>query len=209
MSKKTLALIIGLVVLTAALFAVALNARQPQNPQQDEVATETEEDVTSSPSLADATLSLDPNPLEAVSGVNRVQVQIDTGANEVTAVQLEVGYDPDVLSNVTITQGSFFPNGSQLLNRNDARTGRYSYAVGITPGQDAQSGTGTVATISFTPRPGATVSETTLELLPKSLVTAPGITESVLKEAMSTTITLPVRSTSPATTQTVTTAPQQ
>jgi hypothetical protein len=208
MSKKTLALIVSLVLLTVALLAVALSTKQPTTTP-DGVGEPT---VTPTPP-AHTVLNLTPATLTAVAGTNQVQVQIDTDDNQVTAVQLEIAYDPKVLSNVRVTQGTFFQNPVVLLNANDTTTGRISYAIGIAPAQEAMNGTGTVATISFAPNPTATVTETQLELLPKSLVTARGITASVLKTSTGTRVTLPTRGgvTTPNQTQTappVTTSPQ-
>ena len=110
-----------------------------------------------------------------------------------TAVQLEVAYDPKAVSNVRVTQGAFFTNPVVLLNANDTTTGRISFALGIAPAQEPVNGKGTVATISFTPNPAATATQTEIQLLPKSLVSARGIAASVLKQATGSTITLPTR----------------
>lgn len=207
MSKKTLALIVGLVILTAVLLIIALqtNNRQAPTPTDDQTAQ-----ATPTPP-AESVLTITPDVIDLTSGATgqqSVNVELDTGTNQVTAVQLELGYDPSVIRNVTVTPGTFFTSPTILLNNNDTTEGRISYAIGIAPAQDPRSGSGTVATISFTVVPSATVTETEISLLPRSLVTARGVGPSVLKSASGVQVILPTgpaRTTQP-TTQT-TTAP--
>lgn len=191
MSKKTIALIISLVILTAALLAVALTTEQPLTPKSEQTTTTQENQPTPTPP-AQTILMLSPNPLSAKVGSNEIVVEIDSGTNAVTTVQLELAYDPRLISNVQITPETFLTNASVLLNKNDTSTGRYSYALGLLPSQIAKAGKGAVAKITFTPRNATlTTKDTELTLLPKSLVTASGISPSVLKETKSTKIILP------------------
>lgn len=203
MSKKTLALLASLIVLTAVLLALAL---RPDNPQAPSSSTENQitTDLTPSPE-GHTTLSLMPNPLIAQTGSapTTVSVDIDTGGDEVTAVQLEIEYDPKALGNVKVTRGQFMENSFELLNAVDSQEGKITYALGITPAQAGVTGKGTVATISFTPlqRTG----QTQITFLPSTLVTASGITQTVLRDSSSTTVIL---GTAPAA-GTVTTTPIQ
>ena len=210
MSKKTLALIVSLVVLTAVLLFIALSTKEQRT------ATNTPgggEQVEPTPP-AESVLTMTPDTIDlsaGAAGQQTVNVEIETGENQVTAVQLEVGYDPAVIRNVTVTPGTFFDSPTVLLNKTDANTGRISYALGIAPAQDPRSGNGTVATITFTAVPNADVSETEISLLPKSLVTARGVGPSVLKSATGTQVMLPAGATgtSQPTTQTIPTTPTQ
>ncbi|HLD01644.1 MAG TPA: cohesin domain-containing protein [Patescibacteria group bacterium] len=186
MSKKTLALLASLIVLTAVLLALALRPENPQAPFPSTTQNQTT-DLTPSPQ-GHTTLALTPNPLIAQSGTSTVSVEIDTGGDEVTAVQLEIEYDPQVLSNVKVARGQFMENSFELLNAVDQQKGQITYALGITPAQAGVKGKGIVATISFTPlrRTGQTV----LTFLPTTLVTASGITQTVLRDSSSTTVIL-------------------
>ena len=206
MSKKTLALIVSLVILTAALLIIALrtNNQQPQTPGE-----ETAQATPTPPAESVLTITPDVIDLSAgATGQQTVNVAIDTGTNQVTAVQLELGYDPSVIRNVTVTPGTFFTSPTVLINNNDTEEGRVSYALGIAPTQDPRSGSGTVATISFTVEANATDTETEITLLPRSLVTARGVGPSVLKSASGVQVILPTGTTQTTqpTTQT-TTAP--
>lgn len=203
MSKKTLALIISLVVLTAVLLVIALSTKEQKT------TTNTPATPQASPTPpAQSVLTMTPGTLNLATdaaGTQTVNVEIATGENQVTAVQLEMAFDPQVIKNLRVQQGTFFDSPTILLNNVDTTTGRVSYALGIAPAQDPKSGNGTVATITFTVTPAAGVNETSLTLLSKSLVTARGISASVLKSATGTQITLPTSAAQPATQ--ITTAP--
>ena len=109
-----------------------------------------------------------------------VVVMIDTGVDNVSGVQLAISYDPKVLTNVTITPGTFFTNPIELQNTVDAAKGTIDYALAIQPNQTTARGQGAVATISYQMVPGATGS-TKLSFRPETKVTSLGANISVLK----------------------------
>jgi hypothetical protein len=188
MPKKTLALISGLVVVTLVLFIIALRAGQqtaapsvPPTPQVQPTAM----------TPAHTVLDIGPNPLMVAPGqVGHVDITMNTSDNNVTAVQLELGYDPHVISNVKVVPGPLFTNPVVLINKSNPLTGRYTYAFGITPGATPITGNGVVATVTFTPLPGTLGKQMQLGLLPSSLVTARGVAQSVLKSATGTVLTV-------------------
>ncbi|MGI8420432.1 MAG: cohesin domain-containing protein [Candidatus Levyibacteriota bacterium] len=185
MPRKTLALISGLVLVTVILFVVALNASEKQKAPQTPTA------VTPQPTAipVHSILTINPNPLIAIPGQPaQAEINIDTSDNDVTAVQLEFGYDPAIISNLKVTSGPMFTNPVVLLNKDNAATGRYTYAIGITPNSKVLKGQGVVANATFTVRPGTIGKSTQLGLLPTSLVTARGVAQSVLKESMGTVV---------------------
>lgn len=187
--QRTFALIIFLIVMTAGLVFFALQSQPVKKPvgSPDKIASQPTH-------AADTVLTLFPNPVTLTSAAGgTVEVHIDTGYDAVSAVQLEIGYDPKALSNVTITKGNFFQDPLELLNENDKSNGRYSYALGISPAKEPAQGRGTVAVISFQKAPGATGDSTSLTILDKSLVTMLGVQGSVLKQATGTTVILPTR----------------
>ncbi|HVA96572.1 MAG TPA: cohesin domain-containing protein [Candidatus Acidoferrales bacterium] len=203
MPKKTLALITGLVVVTIVLFIIALRAGQQQQapsvPQGNTMAHQPTPNVP-----AHTVLMLGPNPVVVGSGqTGSVTITMNTQDNDVTAVQLELGYDPHIVSNVKVTPGPLFTNPVVLINKNNTATGRYTYAFGITPNSPAVKGNGVVATVSFTPLYGTTGKTMQLGLLPTSLVTARGVAQSVLKQATGTVIN--IQATAPAAVHTGTT----
>lgn len=190
MPKKTLALITGLVLVTIVLFVVALRAGQQQNapstPQPSQTAQQPEPTTP-----AFTVLELSPNPLTVAPGQQgRAEVTINTDQNDVTAVQLELGYDPNIITNVKVTPGALITNPAILIDKNDPTAGRYTYAFGITPNGTPIKGTGVVATVTFTTRANANGQETQLGLLPTTLVTARGVANSVLKSGTGTVVTV-------------------
>jgi hypothetical protein len=198
MPKKTLALISGLVVVTIVLFIIALRAGQqtsaPSIPQNVQPPT---------PMVPSHTvLQVGPNPLTIAPGqLGHADIMMNTSDNDVTAVQLEIGYDPRIISNVKVTPGAMFTNPVVLIDKNNPTTGRYTYAFGITPNAQAVKGSGVVATVTFTPVYGAAGKQMQLGLLPTSLVTARGVAQSVLKSTSGTVLTVS-GSTGPAMTHT-------
>jgi hypothetical protein len=190
MPRKTLALISGLVLVTVILFIVALRAGQ--QPAAPSTPTNTTAQTAPQPTTpAHTVLSVGPNPLTVAPGTQgSAQVTIDASDNDVTAIQLEIGYDPTVLSNVKVTPGTLIQNPAVLIDKNDPQTGRYTYAFGITPNGTPIKGAGTAATITFTVKAGAVAKQTQLGLLPTSLVTARGVANSVMKSATGTVVTV-------------------
>jgi hypothetical protein len=190
MPKKTLALITGLVLVTVILFVVALRAGQQQNaPSTPQPTQSAQQPEPTTPAYT--VLALSPNPLTVGPGQQgRAEVTIDTDQNDVTAVQLELGYDPTIITNVKVTPGALIANPAVLIDKNDPTAGRYTYAFGITPNGTPVKGTGVVATVTFTTRANAVGKETQLGLLPSTLVTARGVANSVLKSGTGTVVTV-------------------
>jgi hypothetical protein len=189
MSRKTLALLTSLLLITGVLLALALTSSK-----KEPVAPEQQQPITTEPSpttpVAYTVLSMQPNPVTVTNGQGSVDVMINTDQNDVTAVQLELQYDPKVLSNVKVIQSDLFENTVVLLNQTDTKNGRISYAMGIPPSQQPIKGTGKIATITFSARATEGITSTELSFRPLSLVTAQGISTSVLKESTGTTINL-------------------
>jgi hypothetical protein len=183
MPRKTLALISGLVIVTIILFIIALRSNNQLNPPPP--VTQTQPSPTSA---AHSVLMLSPNPVMVKPGAaGSVDVMIDTADNNVTAVQLELAYDPKTITNVKLTPGTLFTNPVVLINKNDTQAGRITYAFGIAPNQQTIQGKGVVATISFTAT-SVSGSQSQITLLPLSLITARGIATSVMKSATGTTV---------------------
>lgn len=175
MPKQTLAFITFLIVVTLVLLGLAVYTQKP-----DIQAPVTIQQPTS-PSYAHTSLTLTP-PVNTPSLPNTysTNVSITTGGDKVTATQLELSYDPKVLTNVQIKTGTFIQNPVVLLRKIDQANGRISLAIGIPLGGKTPVGTGTVATITFNEVLTATGS-TILDFLPKTAVMAQGIAQSVLK----------------------------
>jgi hypothetical protein len=105
-------------------------------------------------------------------------ITLTTERKSVTAVQIELTYDPKVLTNVDIKPGSFFSNPTSLSKKIDTIKGRVTYILGIGLGQNPVNGNGTVAILSFTPLLKSGI--TTIAFLPTSKLTVSGTVPSVL-----------------------------
>lgn len=158
----------------------------------DQVLKNTQIPSPSSPS-ADTTLSFSPNSLFLTQGTTgSLDILIDTGNNKVTNVQLEIGYDPLLLSIISIQPGDFFPSPNVLFENNIIRTGRLSYALGVATDEEAVMGKGKVATLTFQKNPNAFAqSQTTIAFFPKTLISAVDIQGTVLKAAENAIIVIP------------------
>lgn len=186
MSKRTLGLIIFLVILTVILLYIAIVPKKPQ-PTPVAISPTIIASITPKP-VGHTTLSLLPNPLVVSSNSASIDVVVDSNGDQLTAVQAEISFDPKVITPTTITEGNFFNTPLELLKKIDVENGRISYAVATPPNAGSKSGKGTVATINFTINPQSTVNQTTLTLLPKSIATAERIYDSVLIKSEGTTI---------------------
>jgi hypothetical protein len=174
MAKKTFILILLLVAITIGLLAVALLP----GIKSSMVKTPT---TTQDLNFAQTELSLS-TPVSATPNNYSTDVLISSGNNKTTAVQLEISYDPKVLTNVDIKPSTFFNSPVILLKNIDTVNGRISYALAYDPSQTAVGGNGTVATITFSTIAGTTTTQTTIDFEPKTAATAIGYAESVLKQ---------------------------
>lgn len=177
MSKRTLFLIFALFLITLVLLVMAIY--QPQAPKTIQTAVPTKEPV------AQTTLSFG-NPVIATSSSAIIlnyslPINISTGKNKVTTVQLELQYDPLILTDVAAVPGTFFAKPNIILPlKIDKKTGRMSYVLGVGITDQSVTGKGVVANITFSVKAG-TFEKTAIIFLPKTLVTAEGVSESVLK----------------------------
>ena len=187
MSKKTLVLIIFLFLVTVGLLYLALVTPPYQKKQPPVGPTPTPISVN-----AHTTLAIAPASASESSKLTQysLAVTIHTGSNLVNAVQLELAYDPQALTNVTVSQGDFFRQPTTLLNSIDTVDGRISYATTEQLDLPAKMGTGTVAIISFDIAKDFTGKMTTISFLPKSAVAADKIMESVLRSTSNYTLTV-------------------
>lgn len=184
MSNRTLVLIIALIAITVGLLWMALK----NSPVPPPAATQ----PTVMPVLPQTSISFGElsTALSTTSArVYSLPINISTVNNKVTVAQVELSYDPKILTNVSINAGTFFANPFILINQVSEKDGRVSYSIGINPQDAAKQGNGLLATLTFqTIKP--TLQSTNIVLLPKSLVVAEGTDRSVLKATTSAQITV-------------------
>lgn len=187
MTNRTTILIAILFVITCGLLYLAITTT-PAPKKAAPTPTPTPISVNAKTSLSLVTASASES--SKTTGYT-VAVVVDS-TNKVNAVQIELSYDPKVLTNVTVSPGIFFQQPNTLLKTIDTTNGRISYALAEQLDLPGKSGKRTVALISFNLAPTAKPGETTaMKLLPKSAVTADKILESVLKDTHDITLPLP------------------
>lgn len=180
MSKRTLFLIFALFIITITLLLIALF--QPQAPKKLPTPAIKKPVAQTILSFGAPEIATSSSTLRQPADLNySLPVKISSFKNKVTAVQLELQYDPKILTNVAVVPGSFFPNPETLLNQIDIKTGRISYAFGAGLKDQGVTGKGIVAHLTFSVKAG-TEEKTAILFLPKTLVAAEGISESVLKQ---------------------------
>jgi hypothetical protein len=114
-----------------------------------------------------------------------IEIKLATNTYAVTGVQLELTYDPAILSISAITPGGFFPNPLEYAQNNDTKKGHILYAVGSF---DGKTGEGIVATLVAKAHKGTNGPKEVLTIAPTTLVTADGVEPSILKEGKGATI---------------------
>ena len=172
--NKTPLLIAGLVILTGVLLALSLNSKKSSLPPDSK-------EVKRDFAKTSLTISDDVR-VSTVSGTYEVDINIDTGDNLVTGAQIELTYDPEILTDLDINQGDFLTEPQIILKDIDNQTGRASFVLGIRPEQQAVSGTGVIAVVSFSKTGTEPAS---INFLPQTLISAEGFDQSVLKETVS------------------------
>ena len=121
--------------------------------------------------IIESTLNFSPDTINANIGAeNEVEIKIASQNEYPTLIQLELAYDPTIITGVELTPGTLFQNPVVLLNNNDEKTGRISYAIGLPDNQTPQLLSGTVATLKFTAINNPTLNQTSIYFLPKTSI---------------------------------------
>lgn len=189
MSKRTLGLIIFLILITGVLLFIALSPKIQSVPSPKVILPVITATKAPQP-VGHTSLSLLPNPLVVSSQSTSVDIVVDSNGDKLTAIQAEISFDPKALTPTSISQGDFLINSIELIKRIDVENGRISYALALAPNSEPKAGKGTVATINFTVNPQFKDQQTTLTFLPKSLATAERVYESVLVKSEGTTVVI-------------------
>lgn len=186
MPKKTYILIVILVFIAGILIFVAIRNEQKKVEEQGP--------KTATPSVVPtivpfATLSF-PSPTmdlsDSKSTQESVDVLINTSGKPVFGAQVELSYDPEIISGVSISnpEGSFFgQNASVLINEINQETGRVSYAISLPTQAEEKTGQGVVMKMTFKVNKEK-AKETLINFLPKSMITSLKSPSSVLDQTV-------------------------
>ena len=168
MSKGIIVLIILLLFVSVVLATLTYLYRQ-KAPQVS--APQEQSQISAPPSTSECALVLSPESLTVTPGIqSQLDVTIGSDGDYPTEVQVELSYDPVLLSNVRVVPGSFIDNPTILFNNVDQSTGRISYAMATPPNQQPQRREGTIASIFFTTQFTLQSIQTTIGFLPKTAV---------------------------------------
>ncbi len=191
---KTLILIAVLVTLTVVLLGIAIKLGNKAPVERRMItlsptrSVEKTAVISFSPSNLDLTLVTTPSAT--------VDIVAMTGKNPITGAQVDISYDPKVITNVAVlppeaTTSLFGKLGSYTNLFTDTKTpGRISFALAINPNGNPVIGAGSIGKISFTVIKGATPTATMRFEGQGTLVTARTAQDSVLKSTTPLTIKL-------------------
>ena len=164
MAKKTILLIV--VLLVAALTYLGTNSLVFEKEVKKTISATPPPTNSSFP----MTLSVFPNVIKAVPLTqSSADIILDTQAVPPGIIQLEIAYDPRVLTDMHISPGTFANMQTITLNNINYQTGRITYAIQL-PDQKLPETKGSVARINFSVRPETTASQTTIYFLPKTAI---------------------------------------
>lgn len=191
MPKKTTILIAVLVLFTAGLIYIAIKTEQQVPPEIVEETLTEEELLNLIPTISPKTqISFQPAVLSTIDNPQSeytVDVTVNTNGQAVSGIQLELSYDPEILSNVTVTPSEnnlFGTNPAVLINSVDQDLGRISYAIALGGlNDDEVTGNGNIASITFNANT-ALAQNTQISILPKTTVRSLRSTNSLLQNAL-------------------------
>lgn len=172
-TKRTFILIGGLGLITLILLVLAFSPSLKLPVMKKTAPTPT-------PYISPAHTTLKINQPVATASAWTSDIVINTGSNKVAAIDLEILYGPNAITGVDIKPGNFFKDPVILAKKIDPAASKITYILGVGLGQKPVTGTGTLATISFTKIAGAT-GQTGLVFLSGTGVSASGEIVSVLK----------------------------
>jgi hypothetical protein len=174
MSKKFIFLLTLFLIIMLACGASIFIINNPSLLMQNQTVKNFFNQNATDQTQVTTNLSLGPLNTQAVPGKTQtISITLTSSANAKDTprlVQLEIGYDPMILTNVSLKPGSYFSNPTVLLSNIDTHTGRISYAIEENTTNSTIQPSGTVAFLEFTPLAGFT--QTTIALLPKTMVRA-------------------------------------
>lgn len=169
---KTIVLIVILALVAGLLTYIAVSPKKSLPVVTSVVTTKT--------NPADTTLSIKPSVKDTKTSTYSSIIYVDTGKNSIVGAQVELEYDPAVVTNVSITPLEFLPSLTEIYKKIDQTNGRITYAIGVSVGESGVKGKGSLAKITYTVIPGQQANAS-FNFLPKTEVSGEGSDQSFLK----------------------------
>lgn len=192
MPKKTTILIVILAIITGILIFLAVKSDQTQTLFGNKVAPASPT-PTVMPSYASLGFSQPQLDATLKTTNQKVDITIDTQGKSAATAQIELTYDPKVITDVKVSTPAipfFGTDQNVLINAVDPAQGRISYATGISLQGTEKVGTGTVATLIFSIVKASGTTSSQITFLPKSAVTTLSTPKSILQTTVPLTIIL-------------------
>ncbi len=191
MSKQTLHILLVVIIIVVGAISYDMIRGPKENHVQSQLsATPTSQYLPQT--VPQTTLWLQPNPATVTNdGSVDLDMYINAQENKVTAVQLEISYDPTALQYVSIKGTDLLAGRPELIKRIDEKNGRITFAAGVAP-QDKNfsiQGADEIGKLVFR-KLRTNETQTEVKLLPVSLVTARGVEQSVMTQAKGTIVNL-------------------
>lgn len=120
---------------------------------------------------------------------NIINIILIIGNQPVSSVKLQIAYDPQVLTNVSIQKGAFLNNSNELFKSIDQKKGMIQYTVAIPSPNMSLTRENIIGTIHYTPTIGITT-KTKINILPKTKITISGIEQSIIQQSQSSDINI-------------------
>lgn len=165
MSKKIIIFIFIILAVSGVLF-IQIQSSAPRTSMLAPIS------LSPTPTLPDQSiLSFSPDSFYLKPGqASEAAILINSQGRPPSLAQLEIAYDPEVLTQVDLTPGAFFPNPQILLNTNDEETGRLSYVLTTPSNETPRLQNGIVAKLKFTVSKTTAKSDTSIYFLPKTQI---------------------------------------
>lgn len=189
--RNTVILIVLLLTITVILLTLALyNFNLLRQPPTGRAVKST------SPSYARAVLNILP-PQSTVSSTGlktyMATVRINTpatGVDRLSAAQIDLSYDPKILSNVDIKAGPLIDKPVVLLKKIDTKKGIINFDLAPNPTEkNLGYVVGDLAVVTFTINPSAK-GTSAINFLPSTIITSAGYPQSILQQAIGTSFTV-------------------
>lgn len=172
--KKTWIIIAGIIALIAIPLIIFLSSKNLNPLSKDNVNEKT--------TTARTSLSVSEDIRTISEGNYETDIIINSNGDKISGAQIELAFEPTLLTNVDITPGNFLNSPTVLTKTIDTTNGVIRYILAIKPGGETAEGTGVLATLSFTK---TSQEPTNIGFLPTSQVSTTGLNQSILKETIS------------------------
>lgn len=195
MRPKVLLFIIILAAVTAVLVFFAV--RTTRKPVEEEPRPT---GAVYTPAPKTTTVYFDPQSLDlttTTASASSVDLVVDTSSDKISGVQVDLYFDPDVITDIAIIppsdQESFLGTSAQyrvLINELNLEEGVLSYTVAHNPRVAPVTGIGKIGTVTFSVDRNVLQSSTQITFGERSSVSKIGVYDTVLKNTTPLTIKL-------------------